>query len=79
MFESAIASISNQLFSSPFSMFIAQIVAFIVPSIAVIALSDWYSRDKAAEWESSIRDLKALFALEDPRPPQHRARRTPRA
>lgn len=78
MFESAIASVSNQLFSSPFSMFIAQIVAFILPSIAVIALSDWYRRNKTIEWEASVRNLEALFALEDPRPPRHPARRTPR-
>jgi hypothetical protein len=78
MIQSAIASFCNQIVSSPFSMFAAQIVAFIIPSIAVIAFSDWHSRDKASEWESSVRDLEAPFALEDPRPPGHLSGRAPR-
>jgi uncharacterized protein involved in outer membrane biogenesis len=42
-------------------------VALVAASIAVIRVSDWYSRIWGLQKEMSIRKLEALFALPDPR------------
>ena len=72
MTPSSAVSFWNQFVSSSLPLILAQIFG----SIAIIAISDWYSRDRAERTESSIRELEALFALPDIRAARtHRARR----
>jgi len=53
-------------------LFLVQMIS----SVALIRISDWYSRSRAARAGSRIEELEALFLLRDPRGgPVYRNRR----
>ena len=63
MIASNPVSFFNQIVNSPFPL----LLALLICSVAVIPISDWYSKGRMSEWESSVRELEALFTLRDPR------------
>jgi hypothetical protein len=67
MMQSYAASMFDQIVSSPLSMVLTKIAFSVFFSSVVIAVSDWYIKDKTVEWESSVKELEAIFVLRDPR------------
>lgn len=74
MVSEGVISICNVIVNSPVRLIAVEFVA----SVAVMHLADWHSKAEAERRESSIRELEALFALEDPREsdPYSRERRS---
>jgi hypothetical protein len=58
-----VIAICNSIVNSPVRLIAAEFVA----SVAVMRFADWSSNSEEARRLSSIRELEALFALEDPR------------
>jgi hypothetical protein len=64
-----VASLCRLIVDSPVWLLLALLVA----SASVIGFSDWLHDSEAARTAMSIRELEALFALEDTRKPQPRS------
>lgn len=61
MIQYCAVSLCDSIVNSPFRLILLQLIA----SVALIFVSDWYSKVRAARRGSSIEELEALFALRD--------------